>query len=220
MNCLRLLPSSARLTLAAIGIFAIAGTANAYIVDFDGVTSGGLANSAAPTGVSFVHAYYTPDVDAFGDPIPGTEKWRADPTAPEVLVKNPLERDYGPAPSPNNALEAIDQPVLLRFDTPQALQSFSAVLDNSTLGSPTPLNIEFLDAAGQIIRSVASDQTAPGFIVSTGPISNLSAVLLQGGAFYDNINIAPVPEPGEYAMMLAGLAVVAGLARRCRVQLS
>ena len=32
--------------------------------------------------------------------------------------------------------------------------------------------------------------------------------------------ILPVPEPGEYAMMLAGLAVVAGVARRRRVSLS
>lgn len=219
MNCFRLLTSSARLAVVTIGVFAGAATANAYIVDFDGVTSGGLANSAAPAGVSFVNAYYTPDLDAFGDPIPDTAKWRADPTAPDVFVKNPLERDYGPAPSLNNSLEAIDQPVLLRFDTPQDLQSFSAVLDNSIFGSLAPLNIEFLDATGHVIRSIASNQTVPGFIVSTGPISNLSAVLLQGGAFYDNINIAPVPEPGEYAMMLAGLAVMAGIARRRRVQL-
>ena len=217
MNIWKLsLASKLRIGVAAMGCLVGATAAQAYIVDFDGVASGSFANSAAPTGVSFENAYFVPDVDAFGDPISGTEKWRVDPFAPSVLTRDPVERGYGAAPSLNNALDAIEQPVLMRFDSAQELQSFSVTLDNSTMGSLTLLNIEFLDASGQILRSITSDQTVPGFVISTGPISNLSAVLLQGGAFYDNINVAPVPEPGEYAMLLAGLAVIASVARRCR----
>lgn len=45
------------------------------------------------------------------------------------------------------------------------------------------------------------------------------SVSLGGGApnvLYDNIAIAPVPEPETYALMLAGLAVIAGVRRRSR----
>ena len=34
------------------------------------------------------------------------------------------------------------------------------------------------------------------------------------GTFYDNVSLAPVPEPETYAMMLAGLALLGSLARR------
>lgn len=61
----------------------------------------------------------------------------------------------------------------------------------------------------------------------TGSFAQMQTVTrfsLTGGGdratFTGFAEILPVPEPGEYAMMLAGLAVVAGVARRRRIQLS
>ena len=106
---------------------ALANPASATVIDinFDHVASGSEANSAvAGTGISF--AYAVPFlVDEYSNPIPGTNFWQPDPTASAVTVSDPTLRDYGPAPSVPNALDAIDQPVLMHFSQAVKLNSFA-----------------------------------------------------------------------------------------------
>jgi len=184
-----------------------------FTIDFDGVTSGSAANSAAPAGVQFFHGMFTPNLDPNGDPIPGSERWRIDPMAPTVTADNPLTFNSGFAPSGPNALNAVFQPVLMLFDVPFNLQSFSLVLDNDTFGSST-LAILFFGADDVLLRSLAIDQTQPGFIASTGALAGVSKIVLPGGAFYDSFNVtgAPVPEPSTYALII--LAAVICVTRR------
>ena len=53
-------------------------------------------------------------------------------------------------------------------------------------------------------------------LANIGPITRLQFDPVESnGAFqFDNIRVAPVPEPGEWAMMIGGLSVVGAVARR------
>lgn len=103
--------------------------------------------------------------------------------------------------------------------------------------SQTADAVNIYDAAGTLQANVtfgASDNVTPRqtFDNAAGlnntAISQLSVVGVKGAfVAVNDINeigspgaIAPVPEPGEYAMLLAGLVVVAGIARRRGVQFS
>ncbi|MEO8630129.1 MAG: hypothetical protein ABI612_18840 [Betaproteobacteria bacterium] len=190
--------------------------ARAAVLDFDAVASGTLANAAAPAGISFVGAVFLPDVDAFGDDIPGTEKWRADPDAPAVTVDDPNDFSFANAPSPKNVLNARFGPVLLQFASPYTLASFSTILDRSSFGSLVSLDIEFLDVLGRVLKTLATEQSVPGYVAAlTAPIGGVSAILLPGGAFYDNIS---VPEANSSAAA-ATLVTLAGWQVRRRLAL-
>lgn len=183
-----------------------------FTIDFDGILSGSPANAAAPSGVSFFYGVFTPDNDESGDPIPGTEKWRIDPTAPDVSADDPNTFGSGNAPSAPNALNAVFQPALMLFDVAFNIQSFALVLDNDTFGDS--LSIDFFDLNDLLLLSVAIDQAQPGFSVNTGAVANVSKIVLPGGAFYDSFDVtgAPVPEPSTYALIALGGALA--VARR------
>jgi hypothetical protein len=196
---------------------------HASILTFDGVPSGTLANSVAPAGVTFSPAALLPDLDAFGDPIPGTERWRPDPDATEaVLVENPGDYGRGPAPSPANALNALWQPVLIRFARPTMdLLSFGVVLDLDTYGANglepafSDVAVLFLGAAGNILSAIPVDQTQPGYTVGAGPLAGVGGIVLPAGAFYDNLALTAIPETGVWPVITGGaLAAFAWWRRR------
>lgn len=205
--------------LTPILAFAVtAATAHAvapFALNFDTLPSGTQANLFAPIGLDIQFGVYGPSLDGFGDPIPGTDHWIIDTTAPTVLVEDPSSYVYGSAPSPTNALNAKEQTVLFLFDTPFDVTHFATVLDNSTLGALGPQNIEFYDASDTLLYSLPTNQSIPGFTVSyDGLITGVSKVVLPGSAFYDNVSV--VPEPSAAASLLGGLGLLLGWHRRRR----
>lgn len=215
------IPLRLLITTLATGMLAgSALTARAdFALNFDNVASGSTANSAVPagTGVSFFHGVLLPDEDEFGDPIPGTDKWRVDPTAPDVTVNDPDTFGSGSAPSAPNALNALDQPVLTLFNVAFTLQTFSVTLDNDTFGI-RDAEILFYDPADVLLRSITIDQSQPGLIATTSDVFNVSKIVLPGGAFYDNLNVTgtAVPEPSTWVLLTAGALATAGWRRMKR----
>ncbi len=196
--------------LAALAIAAAlpAGAlAQGFVFRFDHVASGSEANSALSGGVTVEPAFYSPSLDGDGNSIPGTDAWRIDTFAPAVTVDNPLGFDRGAAPSPSNALNALFQPVMLLFPTPEYVGLFRVVLDGDDFGSSLP--IEFYDSSETLIWSMEVDQSIPYLAVDAFPgVGGVSKIVLPAGALYDNFVITPVPEVD--ARMLAG-AVILGV---------
>lgn len=214
------------LALIASALFPM--VANADVIDFDGLASGVAANGdavAQANGITFGFALFGPSYDEYGDPIAGSDAWRPDTSAPEVLALNPdsfAGGFYGPAPSGLNSLDARDQPVLMSFAAPVNLASFAVTLDNSTLwgGNATPgaNDLLFLDADGNLLASLATDQTVAGYVAAlTGPLSGVSSILLASGAHYDNITFtAAVPLPAGLPLLLSALGGFGFCQRRRR----
>ena len=194
---------------------AIAIPAQATLFTFDNVVSGTEANGLSQAGVTFQPGIFTPDTDAFGSDIPGTEKWRADASSPAVTVDNPSLFGRGAAPSPNNALNALFQPVLVLFPTSTDITGFSATLDSDTFGD-AHLSVNFYDSNDNLLKSVAVDQTVAGFTFDSGALSGLSKVVLPAGAFYDNVGFTAVPEVDGRVLTAGLLLAGAALARRLR----
>ncbi len=200
------------------GVESHAATTVALEFDFDSLATGSPANAALPIGLSLDNAFYDYEYDGFGDPIGGTLRWRRDPTAPAVLADDPSLFGRGPAPSPNNALEALYQPVLLSlggltdalmFRTTLDLDSFG---ENGLLPGFEDVAIQFLGFDGSPVLSLLIDQTTPGFLATAGPLNGIAGILFPAGAFYDDIEAgfdprppvaAIIPEPGTW--MAAGL---------------
>lgn len=196
--------------IAALAIAAalpVGALAQGFVFRFDHVASGSAANSALSGGVTVEPAFYAPSLDGDGNSVPGTEAWRIDTFAPAVTVDNPLSFDRGAAPSPSNALNALFQPVMLLFPTPEYVGLFRVVLDGDDFGSSLP--IEFYDSSDSLIFSTSVDQGIPYFSVDVFPgVGGVSKIVLPAGALYDNFLITPVPEVD--ARMLAG-AVILGV---------
>lgn len=198
------------LKIVTIGI-ALTGAASASTlsVNFDNVSSGTDANvSTAGTGLSFTYAVSAPKLDQDGAEIPDSDYWQNDVTAPTVTVSDPSLRGYGTAPSGINALDAIDQPVLMHFANPVHLGSFSFVLDKSIFGNIGNSLIYFLDANHQTIGQLGSDQTIPGYTPSNGvSFYGVQDVVLATGAYYDNITLT-IPEPGTLPLLALSLVQI------------
>lgn len=186
----------------------------AETITFDSVAQGASATSAAPSGVAFLPAVYDYLYDSYGDPIDGSLAWRVDTNEPadSVRVGDPSLVGFGAAPSPPNALDARFQPTLMTFSDDIALAFYSIgaiTFDNATFGG-TPVadaSLQFLDQAGQLLGEAPFFSTGNGFSASlAAPLAGVRQVLLTSGAFYDNVNYAPVPLPG--AAWLLGSALM------------
>ena len=209
------------IALAAAGLCGLAvASANAYVIDFDGLPSGSAASAdavALANGVTFAGGSFMPDLDAQGyeildingQPLVGFQHWEIDPTASLVSVGSPQAHLAGAAPSGPNALDAFFQPTLMTFTAPLVLSSFSIEMDHSSFGFPGQVAIEFLGLDGKAITSLSFTQagTFSQSISFSTPLA-VKSILLPSGKYYDNINVAAVPEPMTWALMLAGLGVL------------
>lgn len=223
INTLRGIVSASILGLSLYSASALAD----YNFNFDGVASGTSANNSVVNpnaGVTFLSGFVTADLDAdgyeildsYGQNVPGFTHWETYSDS-DIRVRDPQFYSRGIAPSGTNALDAVFDQVLIKFDTAQNLTSFSAQLDNSQYGMMNASFI-FLDALGKTLSSVGFDSYAnPGAIISAGAVNNVRGIVLSSGKLYDNISIntvAPVPEPETYALLLAGLGLVGSVSRR------
>jgi hypothetical protein len=188
---------------------ALATGLHAATFNFDGLPAGTQANESSTSALRFEPAVFAPDLDADGLEIPGTEKWRPDPAAPPVIVEDPLAYGRGPAPSPDNALNALWQPVLLKLAAPMEVRAFSITLDNDDLGlngfepAFADVAVHFLGADGGVLLQLPVDQTQPGFSVVLGaPLADVNCVLLPAGAFYDDLVLTPIPEIRAWPVLM------------------
>jgi hypothetical protein len=195
--------------------------AETVTINFDNVAAGASANSALPlnAGFAFYNAVFTPDVDAYGDAIIGSEKWRidTDPSTPAVDVVNTVAQGYGAAPSGTNALNGLWQPVLVHFDHATDLNGFSVTLDNSAYGNLSPSQLLFLDAGGNTLAQIILDQTQPGAIGAlNSTLFGVQDIVLASGALYDNVTVSSVPLPAAAWLMFSALGGLGTIARRKR----
>lgn len=200
-------------------LIGLAGSARAASINasFDSVASGSAANDAvAGSGIRFDLGALLPELDAYGDPIPGTDAYRVDPLPFDVVrVSDPSLVGYGTAPSPSNALDALDQGVLLSFAAPVTLSLFSATLDQSPFGFPGVFDVVIQDASGNALHSIPTQQSVSGFEASfAGTLYGVSSIYLPGGAFYDDLHFETVPEPETLVILAFALAALATARRR------
>ena len=190
-------------------LFATASQAQSISITFDALNSGTQANLAAPTGVSFGEATWSPDLDSDGDGIAGTERWRLFDGSNPILVRNPSFYDRGSAPSGLVALDGVFQPTLIRFSSPQMLAQFSVTLDKDTYGDPGAM-IQFYrvgSTGNTLLAAIPANQASPGFTAAlAAPVSGVDMVLLPSGALYDSIQYSSIPEPSSVALSFVGLA--------------
>lgn len=209
-------------TITALALLsAVAAHATTY--HFDGAPSGTDANTFAKDGIGFYSGILAPNLDINGDPIPGSDHWQIDSSAPAVTVDDPLGFGRGVAPSPANALNGLFQPTLIKLGgSNMRVTDFSVTLDNDTFGDNgllpghSDIAVGFYDLAGKLLFSIPLDQTTPGFKGSLGNwVDGVDSIVLPGGAFYDDLTLTAVPEVSTF---LPVGAVVGGmlLARRRR----
>ena len=137
-------------------------------------------------------------------------------------MENPTLYGRGNAPSPTNALNGLDQEILVQFNQAYDLSSFGFTLENSSFGVPFAA-VSFVSGASTVL-TVGLDQTVSGFVFSQGAVSGVTGVVLPGGKFYDNVtvsgNAAAVPEPSTWAALVGVAALGAAALRRRRMPAS
>jgi hypothetical protein len=193
---------------------ALTGSAQAADYHFDFSQADSLTRYA---GVSFSNAINADIYDANFNII--GQHWITDTDAdtPAVGLEAMSAFGYqGSAAKGVTGLQALWQPVLMSFASPISISSFSLKQDDSSFGFPGHTQIRFLDANGQQIGSeIDYLQSDTVNISSAMTRTGVSSIMLASGKFYTNIDvISAVPEAETYAMLLAGLAVLAVVGRR------
>jgi len=203
---------------------ALASTVSAasFSTNFDSQPAGSLASLFATANVAFHNGVRDTVLDSEGAEIAGSEQWQIDTasnaTSP-LTVSNPSTQDYGAAPSGTNALNGLDQAILLVFTQAMDITGFSVTLDNSTFGNLFATNIEFVNGA-TVLATLPTEQFTAGFMVTGGSAMGVTAIVLPAGAYYDdlafNYEVSAIPEPSSFAALagLAGLALAASRRRR------
>jgi len=196
---------------ALLGAAATGQAAGPFNLNFDG--TGSVASDFAPIFLTIGYGQFVPTLDGNGDSISGSEHWELDLNAAPVPVINPSTVGWGVAPSPSKALDVRDGAVLLVFDQPYAFESFSATLDNSTLGDLVNTAVKFYGASNNELFSADVNQSTPGATVNVGYIGEVKTIMLPSTAFYDNVQV--VPEPATFVSLMAGAGLLAMRRRRC-----
>ena len=210
------------LVAIAITTSSFAASAASYTIDFDALTSGTNANLdqvAVDNGVTFASGHLADIVDTNGDVV--GQHWVAyslieDNIDPAIYAQNTSTLGWGAAPSGTNALDGRFDQVLIQFTNPTQLTSFSFNLDSTSYGNLQATNVLFLDQNGNTIFT-SNDYfqgSTTSFSQSFASTLTVSSILLTSGKLYDNITIAAVPEPENYATLLTGLGLMGFMTRR------
>lgn len=121
-----------------------------------------------------------------------------------------------------NRFAATDSAGTLRFTFVNGLTSAAGALLNGYNGNP--LSISVFGDTHQTLESHIIDIHAPEnglnvgtFFAITRPTADIRSISFAGpGLVADNVTFAtPIPEPGAYVMLLAGLVLIGAVAR-CR----
>ena len=207
------------LALASLAVQAAPNTIDVSLT-FDDVVDGSTANSALGS-LSSIAYFANPDVerdvDEYGDYTGGIRWIDATVTYGDVRVSASSS-----AVSAGNVLSNEGQPILLVFNGPVDIASFSIQQDLSGFGNLQDggTYLSFLDATGHAISAANVFYTQggqPGLTIQSGAVSKVSAVLLAGGVSYDNLHIAltpAVPEPAAGLLALLGAGIVLVRTRR------
>lgn len=203
------------LLAAAMCASTFVASAATYTINFDKLTDGALASAdaiAQAHGVTFASGQLTDIVDPVTFDVIG-QHWLADP-AYSIYASSPSSIGWGAAPSGQIAIDGRYDQVLMQFAAPVQLTHFSVAMDNSSFGFPANVDLLFLDANGQIVRSDSFQQNiTSSFDANFLAPTTVSAVLLPSGKFYDNIGVTAVPVPAAWALLSSGLMLF-GFARR------
>ncbi len=156
-----------------------------YSFNFDSVAPGSPASLFDSDPLSTAYAVFAPDVDGFGSDIPGTDRWRPDPSAPPVTVDNPTP--FGSSTTSNpNALNAKFQPVLLSLAVPLSHIRFSIRLDGDPFGD-SAARVLLLES-GRYGRIVLPNPGVPIVLESrekgAGPVSETADPASRAVAFH------------------------------------
>lgn len=209
-----------RLMTAALLVTAVPAMAS-FTMTFDALQAGDNANLdpvAQAHGITFVSTFVAPDLDANGDEIPGQTHWEAYPDPNGIYVVNPVAFGRNIAPSQQLMLNGLFDQTLISFAHPTKIDGFSFLVDTSTYGDLFYVTIPFVDAAGKTVFTSPDflPTTLPGQSFSFAPIWVSGIVLVSTSKLYDNISISVVPEPANWALFTAGLALTGAAVRRRR----
>ena len=189
------------------------------LLTFEGVAAGSPANAAlAGTGARFEPARFDfdyvgdPAAPDFGDPIPGTERWRVDSTEPPLTVA-----DFGG----DNVLDSMFQPTLLLFDP--TLTGQQILLPAGTLFDD--IRVSFLPGGGIdrfefVLESFQNFQPLDVLFYRDGVAGSLlGGMTLSPAGVGQTLRadvgaLAEIPEPGTMALAAAGLLPLLGATRR------
>jgi hypothetical protein len=107
------------------------------------------------------------------------------------------------------------------LDASSSLYRLSITLTNTiSVGGPITFTLhELLSTAPAVLGTITGGGVANNFLVGPGVYSihfkGIAAVTPTTGASYSGtIDVAPVPEPASWAMMIAGIAAVGSVLRR------
>ena len=220
MNFTRLLSASVAATALAVS----AVSAASFSTNFDNQPDGTLASVFSNADFSFHNGVFGPLKDGEGLNIPGSDQWQidvaSDTSFPLTVVETgAVSGGYGDAPSSPNALNGVDQTVLIVFNQFVDITNFSVTLDNSTFGNLSATSSDFVNGATVVVSNPA-DQTVSGLVVNVGSAFGVKTIALPAGAYYDNLSfdytVSAIPEPSSFAALagLAGLALAASRRRR------
>lgn len=208
-------------TLATAGVAAHAGLNINADLNFDSVASGTTANQylaglGLNTAMSFGNAdtvYDDPIYDADGHLLNGGAFHWVDASN---VYGNVLVKADDNAVSAHNVLWNDHAPILLSFNGPVDIASFSIQQDLSGFGylGDKGNYLGFVDNTGHIITADNVYYTQggnPGLTISASNVKGVSGILLSAGVSYDNMHlstVAAVPEPNSLAMVAAALGVI------------
>lgn len=191
---------------AAAAALALAGAASAETLDFGTLTAGSDANGVAPAGSLLSYAALVQDTDINGDPVPGAYSWQIDGSAGSVLVQDPSGRGHGTGPV---GLDAVDQPVMLKFSSTTDLISFAGTLDHGPLSGGLPTqDLLFADYNGKVVGSYSLDYTQSGLSFTTGSFSGVREVIVPAGRYVEKLSFVAAPEVN--GQILVGSLALAG----------